>query len=98
MNEIRPITVLLVILALVIGVALPAAAANVSADCFSGGQFVTMGRADYWQDHTHDGFLTHYWYDGVQQYRSRDWGFHTGTQYGTVNGPNLSYAGARCPS
>lgn len=39
-----------------------------------------MGRADYWQDHTHDGILTHYWYDGVQQYRSRDWGFHTGTQ------------------
>ena len=97
MNEIRPITVLLVILALVIGVALPAAAANVSADRVSGGQFVTMGRADYRQDHTHDGSLTHYWYDDTQVLKSRNWGFHTGIQYGTVSGPNLSYAGAKCP-
>ncbi len=88
--------VLIAFATFVLVIAPAAMAANVSAPCYSGGYFVTYGTADNWQDHTHDGILWHTWYYG-RQYRSHDWGFHTGNQSGTVNGPNLSNPGAVCP-
>jgi hypothetical protein len=76
--------------------ALPAWAANVSANCYTGGYFITYGTADNWQDHTHDGLLWHTWYYD-RQYKSKNWGWETGPETGTVNGPNLSSPGAVCP-
>jgi hypothetical protein len=78
--------------------ALPAQAlgANVSANCGVGGaSFVTRGTADNWQDHTHDGILWHTWYFG-RQFKAHDWGFETGLETGTVNGPNLANPSAIC--
>lgn len=88
-----------VILGLVF-VALPGLvlAANVSANCHTyGGTFITYGTADNWQDHVHDGEFKHSWYYG-RQYIDEGWGFETGTETGTVNGPNLTGAGAACPA
>lgn len=92
----RLTAVLVVALMLVGWIALPAMAANVSAECGGGGYFYTKGTADNWQDHTHDGNLWHTWYYG-RQYKQYNWGFEAGTEYGTVDGPNLSGAGAMCP-
>ena len=92
----RRTNILVVVVILVAAIAMPAMAAYVSSDCLSGGNFVTYGTADNWQDHTHDGYLWHTWYDG-RKTKSHNWGFETGMEYGTVNGPNLSNPGAQCP-
>lgn len=73
-----------------------ALAANVSANCGSaGGSFSTYGTADNWQDHGHDGVIWHTWYYGRQS-KTHGWGYEVGYETGTVNGPNLFNAGARC--
>jgi ribosomal protein L2 len=74
-----------------------ALAANVSASCGGGGYFVTRGTADNWQDHTHDGGLWHTWYYG-RSFKSHSWGWESGTEVGTVNGPNLANPSAICPA
>lgn len=82
--------------ALLVGLPTIALAANVSANCGSaGGAFYTHGTADNWQDHVHDGILWHVWYYG-SQFQSHQWGFETGVETETVNGPNLFAPGARC--
>lgn len=92
----RRTIVMFAVLAMLGGVlALPAMAANVSANCGTGGYFYTYGTADDWQDHVHDSTLWHVWYYG-RQYQSHNWGWEAGTEYGTVDGPNLSSPGARC--
>lgn len=96
MTRMRRIFSALAVSALLVGVlAVPAMAASVSANCGSGANFVTYGTADNWQDHTHDGTLTHIWYYG-RAYKSVNWGYETWMEYGTVNGPNLSSPGAHC--
>lgn len=81
---------------LLLGLPTLAVAANVSANCTtSGGIFSTYGHADNWQDHVHDGILWHTWYTG-RQFKSHSWGMEYGLETGTVNGPNLSGAGANC--
>lgn len=73
-----------------------AAPVSVSANCGSGGgTFQTYGTADNWQDHVHDATLWHTWYYG-RQYKSHSWGFETGWESGTVDGPNLASPGATC--
>ncbi|NOY54370.1 MAG: hypothetical protein GXP34_00065 [Actinobacteria bacterium] len=89
---------LMVMAMIMVLAAAPAQAANVSASCGTGGFFYTRGTADYWQDHTHGGYLVHYYYDTTQVPISHNWGFETGNQYGSVNGPNLTNPAAMCPN
>ena len=91
----RTITMLAAAIWLTAYLAVPAWAASVSADCAGGGYFTTKGTADDWQDHVHDGVLWHTWYYG-RATKSHTWGWETGTEGGTVNGPNLAYPGAVC--
>lgn len=81
--------------ALLVAMPAQALAVTVAADCGGGGSFSTYGTADNWQDHVHDGILAHYWYYGRQS-KTHGWGYEVGYETGTVNGPNLWNAGARC--
>ncbi len=87
-----------VVMSVALLAALPAMAlaATVQANCTSaGGSFRTHGTADNWQDHVHDGILWHVWYFG-RSFQVHSWGFETGVESATVNGPNLFNPGAVC--
>jgi len=78
--------------------AAPALAANVSANCGTGGFFYTRGTADYWQVHSHGGVSVDYTYPEEHVTKMHNWGWLTGNQVGGVNGGNLTSPGAMCPN
>jgi len=93
----RRLTIAAVALAATLTFALPAQAVTVTAPCYTGGYFYTIGTAVNWQRHTHDAIQHDFLYSGKDS-RSRAWGWHTGTQSGTVIGYQLSSADAVCPN
>lgn len=85
-------------MALILVLAIPGQglAATVSSNCQSLGIFRSTGRADFWQDHTHQGNIESFDYAQTQQLRHTYWGQRVGPQYATVVGLNLSSASAIC--
>lgn len=82
---------------LVLALALPAWAVQVSADCGGLGNFRTQGTANGWQEHSKSGHgAILYVYEGVES-RTRNYGFFSGTQFGNVVGNQLTSANAICP-
>lgn len=93
----RRLTTAILSAVLVLALALPAWAVQVSADCGGLGNFRTQGTANGWQEHSKSGHgAILYVYEGVQS-RTRNYGFFSGTQFGNVVGNQLSSANAICP-
>ncbi len=91
------LTTLTVALAMTLTLALPAQAVTVTAPCYTGGYFYSWGHAIGWQQHTHDGIRHTFLYVGTQ-WKSKSWGWHTGTQSALVVGGALDGAYAVCPN
>lgn len=93
----RRLTAAILSAVLILTLALPAWAVQVSADCGGGGQYRATGTANGWQEHSKSGYSTVlYVYHGVQS-RTRIYGWLTGTQFSNIIGNQLSFAGAICP-
>lgn len=89
------IIILAVMALLVVGLAVPASAVGVSADCGGSGLFSTTGYAENWQRHTKGSTSVDFNYFGYAS-KTWNWGWYSGTQYATVIGYNLGTASARC--
>lgn len=93
----RILTTLALAAMMTFSIGLPAMAVQVSASCGGLGFFESYGVANGWQQHAKSGYVTIlYTYQG-EQYREREYGYLSGTQYASVTGNQLSLSGARCP-
>jgi hypothetical protein len=89
------IIILAVMALLVVGLAVPASAVGVSADCGGSGLFSTTGYAENWQRHTKGSISADFNYFDYAS-KTKTWGWFSGTQYASVIGYNLVSASARC--
>lgn len=90
----QSIIILTVMALLVVGLAVPASAVGVSADCGGSGRFSTTGHAENWQRHTKE-YMSNFNYVGYAS-KTKTWGWYSGTQYATEIGYNLVSASVRC--